>query len=150
MRLQDLPWSCGPAALVNAARALGKKISERKIRGRAGTTQAEGTDEFGLIAAARELGFSAVQNYSVDGQAAWAFVRANILDGRPCLLCIDLWDHWVTAIGLIGDRVIVVDPSNATTNRREQGVHCLTRKNLLKRWRHRTAEEPFYSIALGL
>ncbi len=141
-------WSCGPASLVNACRALGKRVAEGRIRALAGTTQ-DGTDEHGLVRAARGVGLTATPGPTADQNAAWAFVRANVLDGRPTLLCIDSWGHWVTVIGLVGDRVIVIDPSNSKKNARENGVMSLSRTDLLKRWRHPRAEEPFYALAIG-
>lgn len=149
MRRQEKVWSCGPAALVNAAQALGKRVSEARIRRLAGTTEAAGTDEHGLIAAARELRLSASPSSSADAAAAWALVRSGILGGRPSLLCIDGWGHWVTAVGIVGDRVLVFDPSNGVRNMLENGTRSLSRRELLRRWRHKTAEEPYYAIAIG-
>ncbi len=150
MRFQNLPWSCGPAALVNAFRALGSKIAELKVRRAAGCSEEHGADEFGLMAAARELGFSAVPNTSHDVASAWAFVRANVMDGRPCLLCIDSWGHWVTAVGTVGDRLLIADPSNGKRNMYENGVHPFRRQALARRWRHSRVDDPFYAIAIGM
>jgi len=149
MRYQQLGWSCGPAAAVNAARTLGKKISEARFRKLAGTTKEFGTDEIGLIESLRGLSLTATAHWSGDKNAAWAFVRSNVMDGHPCLLCIDNWGHWVTVIGIVGDRVIVVDPTSALSNQKENGIHSLSRKELLKRWRHKMEQEPFYAIAVG-
>ena len=148
MRLQQKDWSCGPAALVNAVQALGKHVSERRVRKLAGTTEG-GTDEHGLMAAARSLGFSASPSSSADAAAAWALVRSNVLGGRPSILCIDGWGHWVTAVGIVGERVIVFDPTETVRNVQENGTHSFSRRELLRRWRHRTEEEPFYAVAIG-
>lgn len=133
---------------MNAIRAMGRRVAEGRIRKLAGTTQ-DGTDEHGLIAAARSLGFTAVSHWSADQTAAWAFVRANVLDGRPCLVCIDSWGHWVTVVGIIGDHVLVADPANTQKNMGENGIHSLSRRDLLKRWRCQSESEPFYAIAVG-
>lgn len=127
---------------------MGRRIAEGRIRKLAGTTR-DGTDEHGLIAAARSLGFTAVSHWSADQTAAWAFIRANVLDGRPCLVCIDSWGHWVTVIGIVGDHVIVTDPANTKKNAEENGTHSLSRRDLLKRWRCQSESEPFYAIAVG-
>lgn len=148
MRYQELSWSCGAAALRSAALVLGKKFSERTVRARAGTDE-EGTDEKELIQAARDLGLTATPHHSADKSAAWAFVRANVLDGRPCVLCIDKWTHWVTVVGIVGDKVILVDPANTLKNMSENGVHVLSRPQLSRRWKCPRAQEPFYAIALG-
>lgn len=149
MRYQSSEFTCGPAALGNAARALGMTISERRIVSLSGCTPELGTDEHGLIIAARELGLKATPHWTADRNAAWAFVRAAALDGRPCILCTNNWGHWVTIIGMLGDKVILDDPSNSAKNVNENGTHVLTRKQLLKRWKHRHEEEPFYAIAIG-
>lgn len=148
MRFQSLAWSCGPASIVNAARAFGKRVSEARVRKLAGTTR-DGTDEAGLISAMRSLGYTASSHWSADQTAAWSFVRANVLDGKPCLLCIDSWGHWVTVIGIVGDRVLLSDPANTQKNVKENGLHSLSRRDLLKRWRCPNQESPFYAIAVG-
>jgi ABC-type bacteriocin/lantibiotic exporter with double-glycine peptidase domain len=148
VRYQEKPWSCGPAALRSAGIVLGEKISERTIRAKAGTNE-DGTDEQELIQAARELGWTATPHHSADTAAAWAFVRANVLDGRPCLLCIDQWTHWVCVIGIVGDKVIYFDPAKTKKNVSENGVTIASRTNLSKRWRCPSEAEPFYAIAIG-
>ena len=149
MRYQEFGWSCGPSALVNAARTLGKRVSEKRARSLSSCTEEAGADEVGLIAAARSLGLTATSHHSAEGSAAWAFVRANVLDGHPCLICVDSWGHWVTVVGIVGDRVILVDPANTKKNMGENGVHSLSRTDLYKRWRCPRELEPFYAIAIG-
>lgn len=148
MRYQARGWSCGPAAVVNAARAMGSRISEGRIRALAGTTE-DGTDEDELIAAIRGVSLKATPHHSADQSAAWAFVRANVLDGRPTVLCIDQWHHWVTIVGIVGDRVLLVDPNDTKKNMAENGIYSMSRHDLFRRWRHPSDEEPFYAIAVG-
>jgi ABC-type bacteriocin/lantibiotic exporter with double-glycine peptidase domain len=148
MRYQDTSFSCGPAGLVNAFRILGRRVAERRVRALSSCTE-EGTDEDGLIAAARALGYTAAPHHSADEKAAWSFVRASLLDGKPCLLCIDNWGHWVTAIAIVGDHIIVADSSNLKKNEAENGIHPMGRRELIKRWRCPSEQEPFYAIAIG-
>lgn len=148
MRYQARQWSCGPAAIVNAARALGIRVAEGRVRALAGTTE-DGTDEDELIAAIRGISLKATPHHSADQSAAWAFVRANVLDGRPCVICIDQWRHWVTVIGIVGDRIILCDPIDTKKNASENGIYSLSRPDLLRRWRHPSDEEPFYAIAIS-
>lgn len=148
MRYQQRSWSCGPAALVNAARAIGVRVSEGRLRKLAGTTE-DGTDEHELITAARGIGLTATPHHSADQATAWAFVRANVLDGRPCLICIDQWSHWVAVVGIVGDRILLADPANTKKNMAENGTHSLSRKDLDRRWRCPAESEPFYAIAVG-
>ena len=149
MRSQQRSWSCGPAALVNICRALGRRVAEGRARVLAGTTKAGGTDELGLISAARSLGLTAAVHSSSDKAAAWAFIRSNVADGRPCLLCIDQWQHWVAAIGVVGDRVLIHDPANTKANVTESGLHPLSRPDVIRRLRHQGEQNAFYVIAIG-
>lgn len=149
MRYQDTSFSCGPAALVNAIRVLGRRVAERRVRSLSSCTEEDGTDEQGLIAAARSLGYTASTHWSADQSAAWSFIRASVLDGKPVLLCIDNWGHWVTVIGNVGDHVILVDPANTKKNMAENGIMTLSRRDLAKRWRCKSEQEPFYAIAIG-
>jgi ABC-type bacteriocin/lantibiotic exporter with double-glycine peptidase domain len=148
VRYQQRAWSCGPAALVNAARSIGVRISEGRARKLAGTTE-DGTDEDELIQAARGIGLTATPHHSKDQAAAWAFIRSNVLGGHPCLICIDQWTHWVTVVGIIGDRILLADPANTKKNAGENGLHSLSRTDLYKRWRCPNELEPFYAIAVG-
>lgn len=148
MRYQECSWSCGAAAFVNACRALGRRVSERRARSLCGTTE-QGTDEAELIAAARELGLTATEFKGSDKGAAWAYVRAQLLEGHPSLLCVDQWQHWITAIGIIGDKVILIDSANTVKNTAENGVWTMNRNELGKRWRSRDPLEPFYVLTLG-
>lgn len=148
MRYQGLEWSCGPASVVNACRTLGLRVSESRVRSLAGAS-AGGTDEQQLISAIRSLGLTASEYQGSDMAAAWAFVRSNLMDGKPQLLCIDQWKHWVCAIGMVGQSVIVFDPDRTVKNSRENGVVPMTRRILQRRWRCRNEQEPFYAIAVG-
>lgn len=142
-------WSCGPAAVVNAVQALGKRVTEGRVRSLAGTTEETGTDEDGLIVAVRGLGLTATAHHSSHSADAWSFIRANAMDGRPCLICVDSWGHWVTVIGTVGDRIVVFDPANTKKNAKENGISVLSRTQLLRRWRCPNEQEPLYAIAVG-
>lgn len=109
----------------------------------------DGTDEAQLIRAVRELGFKATPHEGSDGPAAWAFVRSNVAEGRPCLLCIDGWRHWAAVVGSMGNRVIAVDSARTTRNLAENGVHSLSRPGLIRRWRCRSERNAFYAIAVS-
>lgn len=148
MRYQQKSYSCGPAALLNAIKIFEKKITESKIR-KLSSCSEDGTDENGLITAIRQLNYTASTHWSADQTAAWSFIRANVMDGRPCLVCIDQWQHWVTIIGIIGDKVILIDPSNSKKNTSENGVFSLNRFKMIKRLKCSSETQPFYIIAIG-
>ena len=148
VRYQELEWSCGPSAIVNAARALGKRIAERRVRKLAGCKRDEGTDDWQMLDAIRALELVAEPLLTEDRTAAWALIRSSVLAGRPVVICIDNWQHWTTVIGVVGDRVLLVDPTFAKGNQQENGVHSLNKTELLRRWKHRHLGQ-WYGIAIG-
>lgn len=148
MRYQVTEWSCGAAAVVNACQAIGVRASESRVR-RLACSGPDGTDEVQLIGAVRGLGLKATPWGGMDGPAAWAFVRSNVAEGRPCLVCIDQWRHWVAVVASVGGRVIVADSARTRRNLAENGVHSLSRPGLIRRWRCRNEREAFYAIAVS-
>ena len=102
-----------------------------------------------MISGIRSLGLTATPHSSSDISDAWAFIRSNCMDGRPCIICIDQWGHWVTVIGVIGSSVVICDPTNTKVNKSENGIHVMSRTKLAKRWRCPNEDRPFYAIAMG-
>lgn len=148
MRYQARDGACGAASVVNALRALGWKVSEGRVRKIAGTTPQAGTDEHGIYEAVRQLGYSAVPFTTEDRKAAAAVVHSNVLAGRPCILCVDNYGHWVAIVGVVGDRFLLVDPTNTQRNSQENGCHSVSKAELLKRWRNRE-DGIYFSIVVG-
>ncbi len=132
MKFQTTPYSCGPAAIVNALRCLGIKAKEKEVRKAAGTTPKHGTDSAGILAAvnlwAQGVSFDTV---GFDNALAWA------MDEYPVIICVNGWDHWATVIGTTyGGNYIVADPSTGRRNRSENGIRICTRDQLKKLWAH--------------
>src|SRR3990167_9364841 len=111
MQLQSAPHGCGPAAIANALEALGNRVSQDAAATLA-RTDAEGTDERGIKRALRMLGFAPQEFSTGDRSAAWHLVCGALLMGYPCLLAVDNDSHWVTALGLLGGMVLVVDSAD--------------------------------------
>lgn len=144
MRYQQLTYSCGAGAVVNALRALGVRVDERRVRPSAGTTP-DGTDEIGTIQAVRALGYSASEFTGKSRNHAWRWLHGALLQGSAVIISVDLWQHWVTCIGLLGDRVILIDPAKVQSNMRENGIHVLSKDRLIARWRSsRKAKDNIY------
>lgn len=148
VRYQKTSYSCGATAVMNALRSLGKRVSERRISSLAGTEPEKGTTEDGVLVSIRELGFVAMRYETDDKVAAWAWMSESLKSSRPIILCISNWQHWVTAIGMLGDRVIIVDPTNAMTNKRENGVVVLSKRELIRKWMH-SQKGGFFGISIG-
>jgi ABC-type bacteriocin/lantibiotic exporter with double-glycine peptidase domain len=153
VRYQSTPYNCGPAALQNALKALGKHVPQQKLAEIAGTTEAEGTDEYGLQRAILEYGFGFDPISCVEPRVAFARLYGALLMGRPVLLCVDRWSHWVTAVGIVGTRVLVVEPGGYPWTVRENGLLVLPKDRLCRRWwaarRVAGKQPPYYGIAIG-
>lgn len=155
MKYQRDPWSCGAAAVVNAARVFGKKINEYTIRGLANTTKENGTQEWGILAALRseEVGLTATEFSSNNKVESWAWLHWQLNKGKPVILSTQAWEHWVVAVGALGDYVVIIDSSNFKNNKKENGVHILTKEKLLYHWwnarKSVEGEERLYAIAVG-
>lgn len=144
---------CGPAAMSNALAALGQRHSQDKLGELAGTTEAYGTDDEGIKRALLALDYR-VDEFHTDLQvAAWGWIRESLQAGRPVVLCVDHWSHWVTIIGYTGDRVLLADPSRMAWNTRNNGIHSMRREDLMHRWEAarntRGKQARFYGVAVG-
>lgn len=146
MRGQEKPGWCGPAALSNAARCVGPPVAQTRVAELAGTTQDDGTDEWGLLRAADALGMVGEPWQTRDKKRAsewllWASARG------PILLCVDAWLHWVAVIGRCGQKLIIVDKERA----KHSGSHvqAVRLDKLVKRWQATAADgRGFYAIAV--
>ncbi len=145
---QEKPWSCGPASLVSACETLGIIVSEARVR-ELSDADKDGTDEEQLLQAADALGLEAEVQHSGDAEESWDALTSAVADGLPCVLCVDQWDHWVTVVGIVGDRVVMLDSSNEKDNVDVNGVHFMTKAQLLKRWKHKGVEKSLYAIAFS-
>lgn len=154
MKYQQTDYYCGPAALQNALKVLRKSVTQDRIAELAGTST-DGTDEDGIKRAAIALGYGADELAEDEPNKAWARLYGSLLVGRPVVLCVDRWSHWVTAVGICGDRILVVEPGRYAYTARENGVLVLNKDRLLRRWRagrtrHKGQDHPrYYGIAVG-
>lgn len=117
MRYQSNRASCGPASLHNALAALGIHRTEDELAQLCKQTP-DGTS-------ARNLG-KAIQSISTAEQplrgetfgfksapealvSLWYWVSYL---GRPTILAVDNWEHWVTVAGHLGTRFSVIDSAH--------------------------------------
>jgi ABC-type bacteriocin/lantibiotic exporter with double-glycine peptidase domain len=146
MRFQTRSYSCGAAAVVNALRCFGKRIAERHIWPLADTTD-DGTDEEGILKALSSLGYSTSEVKSVTKkEAVWELNQALAL--FPVILSVQQEKHWVTVIGMICDRYIIVDPARTERSKAENGVIMMSRRELLKYWIHPNGDVKYYGIVV--
>lgn len=123
-------------------------MAERSVVPLAGTTEADGTGDDGICEAVRALGCTATPYETAEAKAAWGWLVDSLRVGRPVILCVDDWQHWVTALGMAGDRVVVFDPANTAKNSAENGIFVGGKRELMRRWRGRRSDR-FSGIAVG-
>lgn len=151
MRYQEKWYSCGPGSIVNALRAQGVRVDERRIRPMANCEQDCGTDEDGVIAAIRALGHSASTFQDKSRNNAWRWLRGALSQGNAVIISVYFWRHWVTCVGLLGDRVIVIDPEQTKKNMKENGVHILSKDTFMAQWRSswKASDNIYYGICVS-
>jgi ABC-type bacteriocin/lantibiotic exporter with double-glycine peptidase domain len=154
VKLQEKRYSCGPAALRAALYMLGRKVRESTIRKIAGTTPQEGTDEFGLFKAIKHYGYEYDEYTDKDPTRGWNRIKRNLRIGQPSILCVscseDL-DHWVSAIGLNGDNVIIFDPQNPDSkSKKYSGLQVVDIDDFYEKWSFTDEDgiDKFYSITI--
>lgn len=148
MRRQCADHDCGPTAIANAFEYHHRRIGLRGLRELCGASEAEGTDEHGIMRALITYGCGVDEHADDDARAALAWVHSSLLAGRPVLLCVDRWEHWVTIIGVSARQVTLYDPARETG-----GTFVLRDKDLRSRWEAakqvRGRAPRFYGIAAG-
>lgn len=114
MRYQSNRAACGPAALHNALQALGVTRTEDELIKLTGQN-ADGTPPKGLLRAISTIssGDTPLMGEAIRWPKAaeaivglWYWITSR---GRPVILCVDSFEHWVTCVGHLGTRFAVVD-----------------------------------------
>jgi ABC-type bacteriocin/lantibiotic exporter with double-glycine peptidase domain len=126
MRFQQSNFTCGPASILNAFLALGaRQLPTEKVMAQlAQCLPNTGADVFDVAAAITLLGFRVAETRSPED------VEFYIKQGCPVLLVAYQDTHWVTVVGLFGDRWVVVDSDNSRRNKKENGTFVLAHKDL--------------------
>ena len=143
-------YSCGPTCVANALYLLGNgEIPVAKIKRACGTRWWNGTDETGLRRGLRKLGYYGVQQtwlHKSDGRAALAWVREQHARGRPVILCVDNFDHWVLAGGSTEKQFFIQDPYEG---HRGGAASHYTNAALGRRWWcKKQGEGCYYAVAV--
>jgi hypothetical protein len=131
---QPNSWTCGPFSLKHGLLALGVFAREDALTSAAGSTEQYGTDEPGLRRAARlhgaELGAERWTNPHAAQRAAVAWLDRRV----PVLLCLDQWEHWVTAVAADAEHVILFDSKYDAPLRAESWAPLLERLACRRRY----------------
>lgn len=146
MKFQRDRYSCGVLAIVNGARALGVRLSERGVRAHTGTTK-DGTTQHGILNALERLGFSKSVEFSIaDKDTAFLQVLTSVEAGEPVILSVEEDRHWVVVFGALGKRVLTFDSWNSQNNKAEAGVEVWSAHALRKWWTKQDGK--YYGIVM--
>ncbi len=146
MRFQSTLASCGPAALRNALLARGVVRSEDELSQLAGC-DSDGTTAKGMM---RALILVAKEHASLmpapltesRGDVAILRLFAALRSGNVVVLCVDGFEHWVVAFGLLGENMVHVADSGSN-----ELVCHYNPGQMLERWRG-LGRRPFYGIII--
>jgi hypothetical protein len=107
---QNNRWQCGPFALKHALAIVGHFVDEDSIT-RAARTTKEGTDEKMLRRAAERFDCRLIEVRRFTEASAFKALKAALVAGKPCMICINQWGHWVTIVGFDAksERFVVID-----------------------------------------
>lgn len=112
MRMQDTAANCGPASLSNALQALGITRTQAECETLCRTSGTDGTTVRGLQNALKSLGrgWEPINERRFD--VAHLRLERALRKGFAGILSVDGGEHWVAAVGLLGERVLIADPSD--------------------------------------
>jgi hypothetical protein len=132
---QPNSWQCGPFALKHALLMYGCVAHEDELARLAGSTESVGTDELGLERALRPFGGTLKIVRRRTRRGARAHLERWLARGVPVLLCVDQWDHWITAVADLKHHVALFDShfDNAVF-RAEPWDRLLDRMVFRRRW----------------
>lgn len=147
MRHQLDDFDCGPTAIANAFEVHHRRIGLHGLRALT-HCDPDGADEDDLLRALLAYGCPVDVHESDTPRLARLWLVDSVQQGRPVLLCVDRWSHWVTVIGLVGSDLVIVDPARETGGTFVVGFKALARRwEAARRVRRRAAR--FYGIGVG-
>lgn len=154
MRVQNDDWSCGLAAVQNAMEVHRVAVSRRRLLSLCAANEDDGTPHDEIKRALLALGCAIDEFEHIDFAESEAWLRASLLAGRPVILCVDRWGHWITVIGIVGRQFLLFDPAGWSEWRdATNGLIIANSRALRKRWetakRVRGRLERFYGIGVA-
>jgi len=143
MRLQDSQANCGSTAVKNALCALGIDRSTEECELLCGTTAIQGTPPRRMIKGLESIHELDVQVISEHRkEIALLLLCESLRDGRPVILLVDKNEHWIAAIGLLGDRIIIADGAD------NELVTSYNTDGISGRWVGTSKRQTYYGIRI--
>lgn len=138
---QSKTYDCAPAAFTNACRARRIPLDSMALNLVLNPHPIHGSSEKDICRAAFLLEIDVEEISYSDPDEAYERCVACIVLGFPVIVCVEEWEHWATAIGMIGPNVLVADPWINS-----EGVVNCTKEELLNWWTNPYEENPYYGI----
>lgn len=136
MKIQKTKYTCGPASIVNVLKCFGINTKESVVR-QYSDTDTCGTEDAGVIKALEHFKFKVLQHEQDNYNKAWKWLRKQVLSGMPAIIAVENWGHYVAIIGVIGNKVVMFDPSYSQNNKKENGVYVLSKIELDLVWKNK-------------
>lgn len=127
---QPKDWLCGPFSLKHALVTLGRLANEEEIARIAKSHWWSGTDEIRLARAARAYDADLAFHRTLDSEAARKSLTRQLRRRVPVILCVDEWEHWITAVRFESSRFVIIDSDL------DPVLDALTWPQLERRWRY--------------
>lgn len=110
MKFQSTRSSCGPASLRNALEARGLHRTEEELVELC-KQGPEGTSPRNLRRAIAAVGGVNKEIHESRPEVAILYLLQALYDGYPVICCVDEWQHWAVAAGVLGfgKRIVCVD-----------------------------------------
>lgn len=131
---QSRTYDCGVVSVLNVCSVLGVETDYDTVKSFSRMNR-DGVSERGIIRALKglELRYTEYKTHNTENGWRWLYRWA---DSSPIIVCLDKNEHWGVISGRVGDKVILVD-SKPRLKRGENGVHPLSKSDLLERWMYR-------------
>lgn len=132
---QETSYSCGPASLKYALCILGYSPREEQLRKLARTTW-RGTQTTKLLGAARRFGLKPrIQMFFEDQwDEARAWLEGELREGRPVILDVEGYEHYVVAVQSLRGRIVIIDPEGATMDGSDYADVVVANERRLRPW----------------
>ena len=138
---QRKSYDCGPKSLLNACTVAGIDLDEETVDIACAAHPIHGCDEGKLLRACDILEIQAEGRETVDPDEAYEWLSGCMVLGFPVILCVEDFEHWVTAVGMLGNSILIADPW-------KNKVSSYSREEVLNWWCHSTETPPYYGIII--
>jgi ATP-binding cassette, subfamily C, bacteriocin exporter len=149
MRHQENDTSCGPACIRAILHLHGIRSSEKALHKKCALSK-RGTYAWGLENALSSFGFATLPITYRSKITAWDKLRILVDQGCPVIVALDKCKHWACVIGMIGDSVLLYDPSPDVSKTKDYStVWAYSKQALLDRWKFKEDGKIYhYGIAV--